>query len=147
MHMENTFATVANQPKPGKKYFSLGEATRALPYVRRVAEDIADHYHRAVEIRQQIEKAEVEQPLDPLRDEYEQLMDQLNELIDELVLVGVELKDFERGLIDFPAVHDGREVSLCWQRGEEGILAWHEVDAGFSGRQDVATLKVSAVSV
>jgi len=51
------------------------------------------------------------------------------------------LKDYEMGLIDFPAVHQGREVYLCWKLGEKQIVAWHEVDAGFSGRRDVKELR------
>lgn len=50
--------------------------------------------------------------------------------------LGVQLKDYTRGLIDFPCMRDGRVVMLCWQLGEEDhILWWHETDAGFAGRQ------------
>ncbi|MBA2629612.1 MAG: DUF2203 domain-containing protein [Thermoleophilaceae bacterium] len=47
----------------------------------------------------------------------------------------VVLRDLERGLVDFPALRDGREVYLCWQEGEDQIAFWHEPDAGFSGRR------------
>lgn len=140
MYAHDAFATVSNEPKPGKKYFSVCEANEALNYVSRVADDITNRYQRAVEVRRRIEQPDGNSPLEQLRDEYESLMDELNEFIDELALVGVELKDFERGLIDFPALHDGREVYLCWKRGEESVHAWHEVDAGFDGRQDVRAL-------
>ena len=140
MHTDHAYTALAQQPTPGRKYFTFAEASRALPYIQRVADDIAMHYQRAVEVRQIIEQAGPHETLDELRNEYEQLMDQLNDLIDELRLVGVDLKDFERGLIDFPAWHDGREILLCWQRGEPAIIAWHELEAGFAGRQDVAAL-------
>jgi hypothetical protein len=48
---------------------------------------------------------------------------------------GLVVRDLRKGLIDFPAVLDGREIFLCWQRGEEEIAFYHERDAGFSGRQ------------
>ena len=49
--------------------------------------------------------------------------------------LGVQLKDFERGLVDFPSLRDGRVVLLCWQLGEGDELEWwHDVDAGFAGR-------------
>lgn len=48
---------------------------------------------------------------------------------------GILLKDIERGLIDFPAVRDGRPVLLCWQLGEPAVDHWHEVSEGFAGRQ------------
>ena len=53
--------------------------------------------------------------------------DQINTLIEELQAVGVELKDFDKMLLDFPAIHEGREIYLCWHRGETAVQAWHEV--------------------
>jgi hypothetical protein len=47
----------------------------------------------------------------------------------------VVLRDLDRGLLDFPALRDGREVYLCWQEGEDAIGYWHEPDAGFAGRR------------
>ena len=47
---------------------------------------------------------------------------------------GVEIKDLDHGLIDFPSPRDGRVVFLCWRLGEGSIAFWHEVDAGFAGR-------------
>lgn len=49
--------------------------------------------------------------------------------------LGVEIKDVERGLCDFPALRDGRVVYLCWVLGEERIEWWHDLEAGFGGRQ------------
>jgi len=45
------------------------------------------------------------------------------------------LKDLSRGLVDFPAMLDGREVFLCWKSGEEDIAFWHDLDAGYAGRE------------
>jgi len=45
------------------------------------------------------------------------------------------IKDFERGLLDFPAVIGGREVYLCWEKDEEDIEFWHDLDSGYSGRE------------
>mgnify|MGYP001166475190 FL=1 len=47
----------------------------------------------------------------------------------------IQLKDVERGLIDFPSRRGTREVFLCWEKGEEDIGHWHELDAGFAGRE------------
>ena len=46
----------------------------------------------------------------------------------------IQLRDLERGLVDFPAFYGGREVFLCWEEDEEDIEFWHDLDAGFSGR-------------
>jgi hypothetical protein len=48
---------------------------------------------------------------------------------------GIVLRDLDRGLIDFPAIRDGREVYLCWIDGEADIAFWHDLDAGYAGRQ------------
>jgi hypothetical protein len=47
----------------------------------------------------------------------------------------IVLRDLDRGLIDFPALRDGEEVYLCWIDGEPAIEFWHELDAGYAGRQ------------
>jgi hypothetical protein len=62
---------------------------------------------------------------------------QLQAAAGELDAVEVIVRDLERGLVDFPALRDGREVYLCWEEGEDEISHWHETDAGFSGRQDL----------
>ena len=50
----------------------------------------------------------------------------------------IVLRDLDRGLVDFPALRDGREIYLCWQEGEPEIGFWHEPDAGFAGRRPLA---------
>ena len=47
----------------------------------------------------------------------------------------IQIKDLQRGLIDFPAILDDREVFLCWQRSEEDLTHWHDLESGFAGRQ------------
>jgi hypothetical protein len=59
----------------------------------------------------------------------------LRDTLIELRELEVVLRDLEKGLVDFPAMRDGREVYLCWQEGEDEIAFWHEPDAGFSGRR------------
>jgi len=53
----------------------------------------------------------------------------------ELDAVEVVVRDLDRGLVDFPALRDGKEVYLCWEEGEDEIGYWHDTDAGFAGRQ------------
>ncbi len=63
--------------------------------------------------------------------------DKLHELLHKVQGMGVEIKDLATGLIDFRGLHNGREVYLCWQYGEADIQYWHEIEAGFSGRQPI----------
>jgi hypothetical protein len=66
---------------------------------------------------------------------YATVLTELTLRISELEGLGVQLKDFERGLVDFPSLRDGRVVLLCWQLGEGDELEWwHDIDAGFAGR-------------
>jgi hypothetical protein len=66
---------------------------------------------------------------------YAAILTVLTTQLTELEALGVQLKDFERGLVDFPSLRDGRVVLLCWQLGEGDELEWwHDVDAGFAGR-------------
>ena len=67
---------------------------------------------------------------------YVKLLYDIGKLTTELHDQGIELKDYTRGLIDFPSMREGRVVLLCWQLGEpEEIEWWHELEAGFLGRQ------------
>jgi hypothetical protein len=66
------------------------------------------------------------------------LQESANELsacIAELTDLGVQVKDLETGLIDFPSYRDGEEILLCWQLGEDEIAWWHTLDGGFAGRR------------
>lgn len=77
--------------------------------------------------------------LDPLRQAEarrgEELAREINDLFNTITTLGLELKGIDEGLIDFPAERDGRPVYLCWKLGEERVAFWHELDAGFAGRQ------------
>jgi hypothetical protein len=59
----------------------------------------------------------------------------MHELLGEFRSREILIKDIERGLVDFPAVIGGREVFLCWEKDEETIEHWHELDAGYAGRE------------
>ena len=61
--------------------------------------------------------------------------DRLREYEEELNNLGVLLKDYHTGLVDFPCWMDDHEVYLCWRLGEDEVAHWHEIDAGFAGRQ------------
>lgn len=60
---------------------------------------------------------------------------EVRRMLASLEELGLVLRDIDRGLVDFPAILEGREVYLCWEEGEEGISFWHHLDAGFGGRQ------------
>jgi hypothetical protein len=63
--------------------------------------------------------------------------DRLDALLHRVQEMGIEVKDLTMGLIDFPAVKDGRIIYLCWRYNEGQVQFWHEVEAGFAGRQPI----------
>ena len=73
--------------------------------------------------------------------ELEIRLHRLHELIEELTQIGCELKDCSMGLIDYVGRHQGRDILLCWKLGEDSIRYWHELHAGFAGRQPVSILE------
>ena len=61
----------------------------------------------------------------------------LDWLVHSILDTGAEIKDLDAGLIDFRALRQDHEVYLCWKYGEDKIRFWHEIDAGFAGRQPI----------
>jgi hypothetical protein len=56
-------------------------------------------------------------------------------LLEALSESGIVLRDIDRGLVDFPAIQDGREVYLCWELGEDEVSFWHDISSGYRGRE------------
>ena len=69
--------------------------------------------------------------------EYVSLLTRFQTLIDDVCSEGCYLKDLDSGLVDFPTLWEGREVYLCWKLGETEVGHWHEIEAGFRGRQPI----------
>ena len=113
------------------KYFTPSEAKKTLPLVRKIVADILDTSREMRMIADEIGSGVEKDPrIQKLADDIEKFMQELEE-------IGCYFKDwnFSIGLIDFPAIIDGREVFLCWRSDEEDIMYYHDVDAGFAGRK------------
>ena len=76
-----------------------------------------------------------EEEIDESQRAAEGLTRQLQQALAEITDMGIIVRDVARGLVDFPSLQDGREVYLCWLRGEESIDFWHEINRGFDNRQ------------
>ncbi len=130
---------------PKKKYFTAVEANATLPLVRAIAGDIAElaqdlreRHGRLTRIPPSSRKALTEAHREELllaEAELERGQERMHELEKELGQLGVELKDYFTGLLDFPCLMNGREVLLCWRLGEPEVAHWHELEDGFAGRQ------------
>jgi hypothetical protein len=62
---------------------------------------------------------------------------EMQEVLGEFQRREIQIKDIERGLIDFPAIIGGREVFLCWEQDEETVEFWHDLDTGYGGRERI----------
>jgi len=121
------------------KLFTLEEANALLPAVREILRRIQSSRRRLSAYRDQAKLAAegAEQGGGGMEGGglYAKILTKLTDEIAELDAIGVQLKDFDRGLVDFPSLRDGRVVLLCWQLGEGDQLEWwHDMDAGFAGR-------------
>ena len=121
------------------KVFTIQEANALLPNVRTIVTKIQRAHRKLAYFRDDAKKAAeaAEQGGGgvPNGVAYAAALTELTLQISELEALGVQLKDFERGLVDFPSLREGRVVLLCWQLGEGDELEWwHDVDAGFAGR-------------
>jgi hypothetical protein len=123
------------------KLFSVDEANALLPAVRRIVVDIVLAHQRVAESRELAKSvAEVAHATGggfmPEGASYVHALTSLVEGATKLEALGVQLKDYERGLIDFPAMRDGRVVLLCWQLDDGNQIEWwHDLETGFAGRQ------------
>jgi hypothetical protein len=127
-----------------KRYFTVSEANATLPLVRAILADVTalarqlrDRHERLMRVLPdgraagEAHREELLHVQEELQRDQQRMVDYERELRD----LGVELKDYQVGLIDFPCLRDGREVYLCWKMGEPEVGHWHELDAGFAGRQ------------
>lgn len=138
-----------------KKYYTVEEANATLPLVRSILRDITE---LAKELRERHERLSVLQDskkLDAARQEeiqhaladFERGQERMRELEEELAKLNVELKDYFLGLVDFRCLMNGREVYLCWRLGEAEVAHWHDLDAGFAGRQKLVRGQASGSRV
>lgn len=121
------------------KLFTIDEANALLPTVRQILVRIKRSRQQLAALSSQAKLASenAEQGGGGMSGGilYANLLIGFTGEIAEMESLGVQLKDFERGLIDFPSLREGRVVLLCWQLGEGDELEWwHDVDAGFAGR-------------
>jgi hypothetical protein len=122
------------------RYFTLSEANETLNTIRPLVDNIQAIRQKVLssqpDIWSALEKSVGNggnRTLSLLIEDFEHL----DALVHSILELGVLIKDINTGLLDFPAVREGREVYLCWQYGEGEIAFWHEVDTGFAGRQPI----------
>jgi hypothetical protein len=132
-----------------KRYFTASEANATLPLLRSILRDVTELARELSERHDRLSRVQpppngrlgdaYQEEIQGIQAEFERDRERMEELIHELQGLGVELKDPYSGLVDFPCLRDGHEVYLCWRLGEPDVAHWHELDAGFAGRQKLET--------
>jgi len=130
------------------RIFTLDEAQALLPVVESLL-------NRAIEAKQAAAELEEEQSalvqrvflqggvlLDVAKTQKRKtaqvaLIQRAKDSLQEINAIGVQIKDLDVGLLDFPCLLDGETVLLCWKRGEPRIDFWHRIEDGFRGRQPI----------
>jgi hypothetical protein len=122
------------------KLFTVDEANSLLPAVRPIVKLIQESHRRLTGFQNKAKQAAGGAEhggggmLDGQR--YARLLVELSTHAGQLEGLGIQLKDYHQGLIDFPSMRDGRVVLLCWKADEgDQVEWWHDVEAGFAGRQ------------
>ncbi len=131
-------------PSAAPALWTIERANRALPLVRRIVDDLVRAH---AEWRDLVERyalasaANTPARPDPeaarLQLAAERVAKDVDAFVRELTELGLECKSVESGLVDFLAEREGRPVYLCWRAGEKSVTHWHELDAGFAGRQSL----------
>lgn len=138
---------MASKTEPAARTFTIEQANAMLPLVRAITADLTTLARDVVDRRQRLASFAKRKPTtasDPYADELASMQQavaddtqRLQEYIEELRRLGLEPKGALEGLVDFPALIDGKLVYLCWKLGEPEVTHWHDLEAGFAGRQSL----------
>jgi hypothetical protein len=124
-------------PHQFEKHYTREQARALLPQLR-------SWLNRLAALREELQKPEqqiatiTEAGCDaggPLVNGWVRALAEIRELALEFEHREILIKDLDRGLVDFPAIVGGREVFLCWEKDEEDVEFWHDIDSGFAGRE------------
>jgi hypothetical protein len=129
-------------------YFTHAEAERLVARVRTLIEQLRNLDYDRIAASEETDRIcrnvalnggmiSPRQRLADLKLQHERLIEQAQSVLDQIQTIGCEVKDLEKGLVDFPTLYRGQMVYLCWKLGEEGILYWHTPEDGFRGRRRI----------
>jgi hypothetical protein len=129
-----------------RRLFTLEEANQLVPWLERTFRSLESSMERLQTLQGRLSALEREQrrqngtfdrynEVNLMQAELNDLGGQLQSAVDEINAEGITVRDVGQGLVDFPHMREGREVYLCWIKGEARIDYWHETDRGFAHRQ------------
>jgi hypothetical protein len=126
------------------RFFTLAQANEALEIVRPILLDLKQAHDGLDQARQryagfatQLQRFGLLVEWHRIEQEIETLLERIQHGIETVAALGIELKNIEQGLVDFPALRNGQVVYLCYRLDEPEVTAWHPIHTGFAGRQPV----------
>jgi hypothetical protein len=130
------------------KYFTIDEANSLLPFIdqeltflQKLKREFQEKYLELKRMKQaysgEKSASSDQDPFFLLESELEFMQIDAKNHMNNIEMKGIELKDIDIGLVDFPAIYKDMEVLLCWRQGEERITFFHSREDGFSGRQAI----------
>jgi hypothetical protein len=141
------------------RFYDLDEANATIPEVRTILESLRDQRAELIRLRDEVlatggaeeetrgearsdapTEAKIDADVRVLRLRMQGVIDRMQAGVVRIDELGITLREIETGLIDFPALANGRQIWLCWRLGEGDIDWWHELSDGFGGRQALADL-------
>ncbi len=135
------------------KFFTIEGAEKTLPKLKGLLRK-AIHLNRQLqalhaeslvnqeEIQVETEDQNIHYQFEVVKnhEELHELTEEFYDVMEQIETTGVEIKDLEQGLLDFPSQFEGREIKLCWKLGEDRIRYWHELNTGFDERKEIIEL-------
>ncbi len=122
------------------RYFTIAEARALLPKVKELMSAAQEARVEILRLRPELWPVLRKESLNGGSRAADEALSQFKKLeagVKGIMALGILVKDVDRGLIDFLGTRDGREIYLCWHYGEDDIDTWHELTAGFAGRQPI----------
>jgi len=130
------------------KTFTLGEAQTLLPVLEALLRKAQKSGTRAAELEVEFERLRQQiflaggthidvASIARRRAERDKALQETQDTLTEIDEIGVQVKDLEKGLLDFPCTMDGKTILLCWKLGEKEIGYWHSIEEGFAGRRPI----------
>ena len=123
------------------QFYDLDEANSRLAEVGDVLALLRDQRAELIRLRDRTREPDVDEDESRrIHLRMQGIVDQMQAAVAQLISWDITLRDIETGLIDFPALVNGRQVCLCWRLGEDSVEWWHELSSGFAGRRRIGEL-------
>ena len=129
------------------RFYSIDQADARLPDLTALLDKLRADRGEVASARDELQRfqttngnADHAEELKAREERIRALVYRMERYVSQLVAWDITLRDIETGLVDFPALVNGRQVCLCWRLGEDKVGFWHELDAGFAGRRPLIDL-------